>query len=236
MSIRYGIDLALEPAFTAKVYQTRQIVCGQYASWAAEMQPLRMALTPYFPCPDDRLPILASQVEGIASDTSAEKPYLLRRSGFTSITSTRSVVMQFEASEPLFELQRKSMESAQSHSVGLHASQDFRPGIALLEYGAFPEAMLADAALFAEGAASGLDLTEMALPWRLQLTRYSSEAAGDDWSKGGWASDLSWQHLASHSLYAEATSVFEMLNLAKEQGREERGERRGFLGRMFGGG
>ncbi len=205
MSIRYGIDLVLEPAFTAKVYQTRQIVCGQYASWAAEMQPLRMPLTPYFPCPDDRLPILASQVEGIARDTGAEKPYMLRRSGFTAVTSTRSVVLQFEAPEALFELQRKSMASAQSHSVGLHASQDFRPCVALLEYGTFPEEMAPDAAQFAGGVASGLDMTEMARPWRLQLTRYSSEAAGDDWSQGRWASDLSWQHLASHSLYAEVT-------------------------------
>ena len=205
MSIRYGIDLVLQPSFTAKVYQTRQIVCGQYASWAAEMQPLRMPLTPYFPCPGDRLPILASQVDGIARDTGAEKPYTLRRSGFMAVASTRSVVMQFEAPEPLFELQSKVMESARSHSAGLHAPQDFRPGIALLEYGTFSEEMLADAAQFAEGVASGLDMIEMALPWRLQLTRYSSEAAGDDWSQGRWASDLSWQHLTSHSLYAEAT-------------------------------
>ena len=48
MSTRYGIDLVLDPAFTAKAYQTRQIVCGQYASWAAEMQMLRMPLTPFF--------------------------------------------------------------------------------------------------------------------------------------------------------------------------------------------
>ena len=61
MSVRYGIDLVLQPSFTAKVYQTRQIVCGQYSSWAAEMQMLRMALTPYFPCPDDRLSVLATQ-------------------------------------------------------------------------------------------------------------------------------------------------------------------------------
>ena len=202
MSVRYGIDLVLEPSFTAKVYQTRQIVCGQYASWAAEMQPLRMPLIPYFPCPDDRLPILARQVEGIARDTGAEKPFMLRRSGFTAVTSARSVVIEFEAPELLFELQRKSMESARSHSDGLDASQNFCPCIALLEYGTFPEEMVVDAAQFAEGVASGLDMTETALPWRLQLTRYSSEAAGDDWSNGRWATDLSWQHLASHTLYA----------------------------------
>ena len=217
MSIRYGIDLVLQPSFTAKVYQTRQIVCGQYSSWAAEMQMLRMALTPYFPCPDDRLPILASQVESIARETADEKPYMLRQTGISVVPATTSVVMEFEAPPALFELQRKSMEAAQSHSVGLYPSNPFRPAIALLEYGAFPESILPDAAQFAEGVAYGLDMTEMALPWRLLLTRYSSEAAGDDWSNGRWAADLSWQQLHSHALYTEVTSLSELLSLVKEQ-------------------
>ena len=201
MSIRYGIDLVLQPSFTAKVYQTRQIVCGQYSSWAAEMQMLRMALTPYFPCPDDRLSVLASQVEGIASETRDKRPYMLRRSGILAVTSTNSVVMEFDAPALLFELQRKALEAAQSHSAGVQ-TEPFRPRIALLEHGAFPDAILPDAAQFAEGVASGLDMTEMALPWRLLLTRYSSEAAGDDWSNGRWAADLSWQQLSSHALYS----------------------------------
>lgn len=237
MSIRYGIDLVLQPSFTAKVYQTRQIVCGQYSSWAAEMQMLRMPLTPYFPCPDDRLPILVSQVESIASESADQKPYMLRRSDITIVPSASSVVMEFEAPAQLFELQRKSMQAAQRHSAGLHSSHPFRPAIALLEYGNFPEAILKDAARFAEGVASGLDLTEMAMPWRLLLTRYSSEAAGDDWSNGRWAADLSWRQLSSHGLYShglysEVTPAFYMLSLVKEQGKEEGERRRGF-GRFF---
>ena len=207
MSVRYGIDLVLQPSFTAKLYQTRQIVCGQYSSWAAEMQMLRMALTPYFPCPDNRLSILASQVESIASETADKKPYMLRRTGITAFPSTSSVVIEFEAPAPLFELQRKAMEAAQGHSSGLYPSEPFRPAIALLEYGTFPEAILPDAAQFAEGVASGVGMTETGQPWRLLLTRYSSEAAGDDWSNGRWAADLSWQLLSSYPLYSEATSL-----------------------------
>ena len=202
MSIRYGIDLVLQPSFTAKVYKTRQIVCGQYSAWAAEMQMLRMALTPYFPCPDDRLSILASQVGSIAGDTANQKTYMLRRTGITAVPSTSSVVMEFEAPAQLFDLQRKAMESAQSHSTGLYSAHPFRPRIALLEYGSFPEAILPDAAEFAEGVASGLEVAETATPWRLLLTRYSSDAAGDDWSNGRWAADLSWQQLSSHAVYS----------------------------------
>ena len=202
MSIRYGIDLVLQPSFTAKVYKTRQIVCGQYSAWAAEMQMLRMALTPYFPCPDDQLPILASQVESIASETRSQQPCLLTRSGIEADPAMNGVVMEFEAPTALFELQRKALEAAQSHSAGLQ-TEPFRPRIALLEYGSFPEAILPDTVEFAEGVASALEVAQAAMPWRLLLTRYSSEAAGDDWSNGRWAADLSWQQLYSHALYGE---------------------------------
>ncbi len=207
MSIRYGIDLVLQPSFTAKVYQTRQIVCGQYSSWAAEMQMLRMALTPYFPCWENRLPILESQVETIAGKSTEQEPYMLRRTGISVIPETTSVVMEFEAPAPLFDLERNALEAAHSHSLGLYSSLRFRPAITLLEYGNMPEQILNDAAKFADGVVSGLDVPEMALPWRLLLTRYSSEAAGEDWSNGRWAADLSWQVRSSHNVYAEPTSA-----------------------------
>ena len=204
MSIRYGIDLVLQPSFTAKVYQTRQIVCGQYSSWAAEMQMLRMPLTPYFPWADDRLTLLASGVEAIARETAEQKPYMLSRTGIVADKGMNSVAMEFNAPPPLLDLQRKSLEAAQANSTGSYPSEPFRPRIALLEYGVFPEAILPDAVEFAKGVASGLDIPQEAPPWRLLLTRYSSDAAGDDWSNSRWAADLSWQQLHSHPLYVEA--------------------------------
>ncbi len=203
MSVRYGIDMVLQPSFTAKVYQTRQIVCGQYSSWAAEMQMLRMPLTPYFPCPDDRLSLLTSEVVGIARETGTREPYILSRRDIVADLTMNGIVMQFGAPAPLLDLQNKSFAAAQNHSAALYPAESFRPRIALLEYGVFPEAILPDAVQFAEGVASGLEMTHTALPWRLLLTRYSSEAAGDDWSNGRWAADLSWQQLASHRLYAD---------------------------------
>lgn len=200
MSIRYGIDLVLQPSFTARAYQARQIVCGQYASWAAEMQMLRVALTPYFPCPDERLSILVAQVESAAVETRPQQPCLLRRSGIVADPAMNGVVMEFDAPAPLFDLQRKALAAAQSHSAGLSMPEPFRPRIALLERGAFPEAILPDAVEFAGGVASALGMTETALPWRLLLTRYSSEAAADDWSNGRWAADLSWRLMGSYTV------------------------------------
>ena len=233
MSVRYAIDLVLEPAFTAKVHQTRRIVYDQYSSWAAERQIVRMPLTPYFPCPDSRLPTLEAQVESIAQETASKKSYLLKRSDILAVIPTNSVVMEFEASEPLLELQRKALETAQHYSEGPSPSTPFRPCIPLLEYGELPEAILLDAAQFAEGVASGVDMTAMAMPWRLLLTRYSSESAGEDWSNGRWAADLSSRQLHSHRLYAEVKSVYELLRMVKEQQSKDGGERKG-ISRFFG--
>ena len=205
MSIRYGIDMVLEPSFTAKVYQTRQIVCGQYSSWAAEMQMLRMPLTPYFPCPDDRLSILEAQLQSIAGEKGSAEPCLLRRTGIVADPAMNGIVLEFQAPAQLYDLQRRSLEAARSHSSATEPPAPFRPRIALLEYGAFPEDILPDAVEFAEGIASGLEVGETAVPWRLLLTRYSSAAAGDDWSNGRWAADLSWQQLVSHPLHSEVT-------------------------------
>ncbi len=205
MSIRYGIDLVLQPSFTAKLYQTRQILCGQYSSWAAEMQMLRMALTPFFPCPDAGLPQLASQIEKIARETAAVKPYTVSRTGIVADHTMNGVVVEFQAPPALFELQGKVQEAAQAGSSGLYPSDAFQPRVALLEYGAFPEAILPDAVDFAAGVASGVGMTEVAEPWRLLLTRYDSQAAGDDWSGGRWSADLSWQQLYSHPLYTEVS-------------------------------
>ena len=202
MSVRFGIDLVLEPSFTARVYQARQIVCGQYSAWAAEMQMLRMPLTPFFSCPDQQLTILESQVESIARATGTQSPYTVSRTAIVADPTMNGVVMEFEAPAPLFELQRRSMEAAQGQSVGLSDSETFRPRIALLEYGVFPQEILQDAVQFAVGVASGLEILPTARPWRLLLTRYHSDAAGDDWSGGRWAADLSWQQLHSHALYS----------------------------------
>lgn len=201
MSTRYGIDLVLDPAFTAKAYQTRQIVCGQYASWAAEMQMLRMPLTPFFPCPEERLPILTAQAADLARETGGRESFALRRAGIAGDAAINGVVVEFDAPAGLAELQGRAQAAGQSHSVGLYPAEGFRPRVGLLEYGAFPADLLGDAAAFAEGVAAGLALPAEARSWRLLVTRYDSAAAGDDWGGGRWAGDLSWRVVSSHLLY-----------------------------------
>ena len=59
---------------------------------------------------------------------------------------------------------------------------------------------MADAVEFAKGVAADLGVPAVAHAWKLVVLRYHSEAAGNDWGNGGWASDLSWEYLASYAL------------------------------------
>ena len=68
-STRYAVLLVPEPAFTGRAYRARQIICGQYGSWAAEMLMVHLMLSPFFPCSDDRLPELTTGLAAVASDS-----------------------------------------------------------------------------------------------------------------------------------------------------------------------
>ena len=76
----------------------------------------------------------------------------------------------------------------------------FHPKINLMEYANLPPAVMADAADFAKGVATDMGVPAVALAWRLVLLRYHSDAAGDNWSHGNWASDVRWEHLSSYVL------------------------------------
>ena len=74
MSVRYGIALIPEPGFTARVYRARQLICGQYACWAAEMHMLRLPLIEYFQCPEDAVETISAGLGRVARE--AQQKYL----------------------------------------------------------------------------------------------------------------------------------------------------------------
>ena len=74
VSIRYAVLLVPEPAFTSRAYRARQIICGQYGSWAAEMLMVHLMLSRFFPCHDDHLPEFTAGLAAIASDSRETAP------------------------------------------------------------------------------------------------------------------------------------------------------------------
>ena len=200
MSIRYGVELVFEPKFTARLYRARQLVCGQYGCWAAEMHMLRMPLVSYFECPEASL---ASLDAGLARVAAKRRGTLVSVApgNITADVETGSIALNFTHNIGGLLALREEVAAAAARTPGARLSvETFRPRISLLEFGGLPPAILDDATEYARVVVGDLALPVVTQPWRLVVLRYSSEAAGDDWSNGRWAADVSWRQLFSYAL------------------------------------
>ena len=204
MSIRYGIEMVFNPAFNSGVYRVRQLVCGQYGCWAAEMHMLRMSLVPYFECPEEGLTELGREIFQAAENSRSHSPRMpLHRTGISTDDASGSVFLDFGDPDGALASLRQMAADGVGRVRGTKIpgfAAEFAPRVALLEYGGLEPSILADAAEYAAGAATSVNLTMMGNAWRLLIVRYSSEAAGEDWSNGRWANDVSWKQLYSYPL------------------------------------
>ena len=209
MSVRFGIFLVPEPSFTAKVYRARQLVCGQYGCWAAEMHMLHLPLVEYFQCTEQDIDSVDGILVTVARETRKATPrFNLNHRGVTTYPGRPGDIgLDFSgggASAPLNVLYRSltgRLGQVSGATLGHGAAEkEFEPRIVLMQHAALPEGVLADAAEFAKAVVVDLQIPVRTRAWRLLLVRFQSQAAGEDWSDGSWAADLSWQTLSSHEL------------------------------------
>ena len=205
MSTRFGIELVMEPAFTARAYRARNIVCGQYASWAAEMHLLRMSLISYFQCADAAVDSVVHGAAGLAEASRERSPgFSIDCQGVASGGPTNICLdfRQANPSHPLIVLQAESVTLIDGLPGAVQPPENggFHAKINLMEHAELPAAVMAEAVDFAKGVATDIGVPPVARAWRLVVLRYHSEAAGEDWNHGSWAPDLRWEYLASYDL------------------------------------
>ena len=213
MSIRYGVSLLTDPDFTARAYRARQLICGQYACWAAEMHMLHMPLSDYFPLAggDDAEAQLAGELERLAERYRRVSPrFPLFNRGITTTRHTETdgnIWLDFSpevVNESLYRLQLLVADLLERNpSVGGERrvfSADFPPQMPLLLHADLPDSVFDSALEFARAVTDELKVSQITRAWRLALTRFESNAAGEDWSGGRWAADLQWRAIGSFSL------------------------------------
>ena len=93
MSIRFGILLIPSPSFTARAYRARQLICGQYGSWAAEMHMLHLTVAGFFQCSEAALAEVEAGLQAAAEKSRREFQ------GFT--VAFQKIVAYFAALHPL---------------------------------------------------------------------------------------------------------------------------------------
>ena len=213
MSTRYSVALIPEPAFTARAYRARQLICGQYACWAAEMHMLHLALTDYFACPEDQVATLSAGLERVADQNRhrPERLSLMHQGVTASADRPGHIYLDFtvppytrhgSAQWNILALRDDIMAllgQIQGLDPGPQASnEDFHPSVYLMQHANLPETVFDSAVEFAREVAHQLEIPDNTHAWRLMLVRFQSAAAGDDWSGGRWAADLSWQIVSAH--------------------------------------
>ena len=209
MSTRYGIGLALEPAFTSRVYRARQLICGQYASWAAEMHMVYVAVAYFFQCTDSAVTELEAGLHSIGLRSKQESPQFAMFHGGVGVSPGVAGHIFLEFNDPsgpsalnrLHDAVADLLEETSGVTQNpLPRSEDQQPRLPLMQYAQLPPAVFADAVEFARAAVADLQVPADTQAWRLLLLRFQSDAAGDDWGGGAWAADLRWELLASHTL------------------------------------
>ena len=201
--------MALDPTFTSRVYRARQLICGQYASWAAEMNMVYLPLGGFFQCSDSALTKLEAGLSSIALHSKRESPqspvHLLGVS--TSPGVTGHIFLDLEDAGGSLPLKRLHGAVAQllEETSGVTpnpaaGTEDYRSRLPLMTYAQLPPDVYDDAVEFARDVVTDLQVPADSRAWRLLLLRFQSDAAGDDWSGGAWAADLRWELLASHPL------------------------------------
>ena len=215
MAVRYGISLIPEPRFTARVYRARQLICGQYASWAAEMHMVHLPLLSYFQCPENQVESLDSALATVAADWQAHGGTPLAHGGvdyeYDTAGAAGDIFLDFAAGQsgedaihPLLEaVVNKLIESGLVPPLETPSALDLENylyRIALMQHANLPPAVFASAVAFAQAVVNDLEVPAATTAWQLALIRFESDAAGEDWSGGRWAADLRWQLVNNHPL------------------------------------
>jgi 2'-5' RNA ligase len=214
MSIRYSVALIPDPSFTAKVYRARQIICGQYACWAAEMHMLHMTVADFFQCSDGAIETLSTGLAGIAEQSRRRELRfpLVNRGVDTFPDVVGDIFLDFTVPQNPKEKGVRELNVLHQNVIGLlergegvvpdlpFAKEDYRPHIMLMQHARLSPRVFESAVEFARGVVRELQVPNSARAWRLVLVRFESDAAGEDWDSGRWASDLRWQVLDSYPL------------------------------------
>jgi 2'-5' RNA ligase len=214
MSVRYGVVLIPEPSFTARVYRARQLVCGQYGSWAAEMHPLHLTLADYFECAESALDSVSRSLSGIAEEIHNRSLHfpMLSRGVATFPNVAGHIHLDFRVSENPRERRQQELNFLHQQVVSLledtpgavpdlrFAREKFHPHITLMQQAQLTTAVFTGAVEFATSVLRDLQVPNTTRAWQMVLLRFESAAAGEDWNNGRWALDLRWQMLDAYPL------------------------------------
>lgn len=205
-----------EPAFAGRVFQARQLICGQYSSWAAEMFMVHLPVAGFFRCPDPAVGAVEAGLARVAEQSRRKAPqFSLSHRGVATVPQNiGNIFLDFateaksdvrESGRAPLDILRRNVNALLQRTLDvipewtLPAAEDW-PHLMLLHYAKLPPAVFKDAVDFARAVVADLKVPDTTHAWKLLLVKFESAAAGDAWGDGRWAVDLRWTLVSSYAL------------------------------------
>lgn len=212
MTVRYGIELIPDARFITRAYRARQVVCSQYASWAAEMFMIRIKIFDFFRCSDEALPTLAEGLEHLIHETRSNRTGTSAPPNSKVIAlpgDSQAIALEFEDTPfsggrpdswfPAFRAEVLNiLESTAGVEAGERNIKGYPPHFPLLENGHLEPKVFEQAVRFSTEVVEDRRVDQVDPEARaFWIVRYESDTAGEDWSDGSWADDLRWSIMES---------------------------------------
>ena len=177
---------------------------------------LRLPLVEYFQCPEDAAESISAGLGRLAQEGGQKYqrvPLPLVHHGVaTSPECPGDIFLEFTVSEeprhgnlPALNSLRGDVLELLRQVYGVNtdnvpSTDDYRPHISLMQHAELPPTVFDSAVVFAGEVVRDLAISNETRAWQLVLLRFESDAAGEDWSQGGWAADLRWNLLTSYPI------------------------------------
>ena len=181
---------------------------------------LRLPLAEYFQCHEDAVETITAGLGRVARE--AQQKYLgvplargiplVHRGASTYPGCPGDIFLDFTVPEERGDRALPALNSFRGDVLELLASglgvntgnapsfDEYRLHISLMQHAELPPSVFESAVVFAGAVIKDLEIPNETRAWQLVLIRFESDAAGEDWSHGGWAADLRWNLLASYPI------------------------------------
>ena len=213
MSVRYGIVLTPDPTFTARAYQARQIICGQYGMWAAEMLPIYIYLTGFFPCHEGEVSDILNRLGNITrQDRGSRELHHRGVNTFPDLDTT--IFLDFsptmndgrgrwlgELHNRVIDLLKNTLKDTGGAEPDAGSTkEDYHPHLPLMRNAKLKPAVFQSAVEFAREVVGQIGLPSEANGRSIEMMRFESDMAGDTWEPDQWEKDIRWSVLDSFPL------------------------------------
>jgi len=167
---------------------------------------VHLTVADFFQCPDLAAEVIAAGLARLAEQSHrAVRQFPLSHNGVATFPGT--IFLDFERREkpqPLHDLHGHVINLLKgTHGVIpdlRFAREKYWPHLTLMQRANLPPLVFDDAVEFARAVVVASPPPATTKAWKLIWVRFESNAAGDSWEGGRWATDLRWNVLASYPL------------------------------------